>query len=50
MKKMSKLTITISKTNDGLQDYVQIMSDDYKTINITCVTDEIVLEDRRDEN
>lgn len=45
---MTKLTVTVSKTSDGLQDYIQIMSDDYKTINITCVADDIILEDRRD--
>lgn len=43
-----KLNITITKTADGLQDYIQIMSDDCISINIVLVG-EIVVQDHRNE-
>lgn len=43
----AKLTITISKTSDGLRDYVQVMSSDMVSVNVVLIADQIVLEDRR---
>ena len=41
------LTIQVTKTSRGDQDYVQIMSDDYLSVNIVLVADHIkVLDDR----
>jgi len=42
-----KLTITISKTSDDKRCYMQIMSDDYTSINVVLLADEIVVEDKR---
>ena len=42
-----KLNILISKTSDGMRDYVQIMSDDYISVNIALVSEEITVEDKR---
>jgi len=43
-----KLTITITKTADGLREYVQIMSADMFTINIVLIADQVEVEDTRD--
>ncbi len=43
-----KLTITITKTADGLQEYVQIMSADMVSINVVLIADEIEVKDTRD--
>lgn len=43
------LKVTITKTANGLQDYIQIMSDDLMTTNIVLIADQIVVEDHRDE-
>lgn len=42
-----KLTITVTKTSDGLRDYVQIMSADMLSTNVVLVADQIVVEDHR---
>ena len=42
-----KLTVTITKTSDGLRDYIQVMSDDMVSVNVVLVADEIRVEDHR---
>lgn len=42
-----KLKVTVTKTADGLKDYVQIMSDDYTSVNVVMIADEIIVEDAR---
>lgn len=44
---MEGLTVQVTKTRDGLRDYVQITSPDQLSINIVLIADEIVLEDHR---
>jgi len=41
-----KLEIAIQKARDG-RDYVQIMSDDYISINIVLIAEKITVKDRR---
>ena len=41
-----KYRITVSKTSDGDSDYIQIMSDDFLSVNIVLVGS-VDLEDRR---
>lgn len=41
------LTVTISKTSRGDQDYMQIMSEDFQRVNIVLIADEIKFEDKR---
>jgi len=43
-----KLDITITKTSDGLANYIQIMSDDQISVNIVLVAEEIEVEDHRE--
>jgi len=42
-----KLNVTITKTSDGGADYIQIMSDDYVTLNVVLVAEEIKVDDKR---
>jgi hypothetical protein len=42
-----KLTIQVTKTSRGDQDYVQIMSDDFQSVNIVLIADSIKVEDDR---
>lgn len=42
-----KLTITITKTMDGVSDYVQILSGDQFALNIVLIANEIVVRDAR---
>lgn len=42
-----KLTIRISRTEDGKSDYVQILSGDQFTLNIVLIANIIVIRDRR---
>lgn len=42
-----KLDITISKTRSGNQDYIQIISADMVSVNITLVAEEIEIKDMR---
>ncbi len=44
---MDKLTITVTKTANGQQEYVQIMSDDVIEVNIVLIADSIDLKDYR---
>lgn len=41
------LTITVTKTANGQQDYVQIMSGDQFSLNIVLIANKITVEDRR---
>lgn len=45
---MESITIQISKTSDGLRDYMQITSPDQTSINIVLVVGKIVVDDRRE--
>ncbi len=45
---IDKLTIQVTKTSDGLQEYVQIMSGDMLTVNVVLIADEIVVNDGRE--
>ena len=45
---IDKLTIQVTKTSDGLQEYVQIMSGDMLTVNVVLIADEIVINDDRE--
>jgi hypothetical protein len=47
MKALGKLTVLISKTATGENDYLQILSQDQFSINIVLIGDEIVVNDRR---
>ena len=44
-----KLQVTVTKTSDGLSDYIQIISDDMLSVNIVLVVEEVVVEDRRED-
>lgn len=46
---LDKLTVTVTKTSDGLSDYIQVMSADMLTVNIVLIADLIVVEDHRAE-
>jgi len=43
-----KLSVQISKTSRGDQDYMQIMSDDLMSVNIVLIADRIEVNDTRD--
>ena len=43
-----RLRIQVSKTSQGTQDYVQIMSDDMTSVNIVLIADRIEIEDARE--
>lgn len=42
-----ELTITVTKTADGQNNYVQILSKDQFTLNIVLIAQEIKVEDHR---
>lgn len=42
-----KLTVQLSKTSDGGAQYLQVMSDDYTTVNVVLIADEIEVKDDR---
>lgn len=42
-----RLKITISKTSDGRQDYLQVMSDDMISVNVVLVAEKIEVSDAR---
>lgn len=44
-----ELTVTITKTSNGLMDYIQIMSDDSISVNIVLIADSIVVTDHREK-
>jgi len=41
------LKVTVTKTAQGDQDYIQVMSDDQLSVNIVLVADRIELQDMR---
>ena len=41
------LTITVSKTANGLKDYVQVMSGDAVSVNVVLIADRIKIIDSR---
>lgn len=43
-----KLSVTVSKTSRGDQDYLQVMSDDMVSVNVVLVADQITVSDSRD--
>jgi len=43
----NQLNIQITKTSDGKQEYIQIMSADMVTVNVVLVADRIVMQDMR---
>lgn len=42
-----RLSLTLSRTRQGDQDYLQVMSDDQTSINIVLIADEITVHDAR---
>ena len=47
MSPLPNLTVTVTKTADGTNDYVQIVSDDQFALNIVLIAGKIVVEDHR---
>jgi hypothetical protein len=47
-EKEMKLTVTVSKTRNGKQDYLQVMSDDAVSVNVVLVADEVKVNDVRE--
>jgi len=45
---MEGLTVQVTKTSNGLRDYVQITSPDQLSINIVLIADQITVEDHRE--
>lgn len=41
------LNVTITKTQSGIGDYIQIMSEDQTSLNIVLIADEIQVSDHR---
>ena len=44
---LNHLSIVVTKTADGLSDYVQIMSADMLSVNVVLVADAIEVKDSR---
>ncbi len=44
---IEKLTIQVTKTADGLAEYVQVMSSDLLTVNVVLIADQIEILDGR---
>lgn len=42
-----RLSITLSRTRQGDQDYLQVLSDDQTSINLVLIADEITVHDAR---
>lgn len=42
-----ELRVTISKTRDGLGEYLQVMSADQTSVNVVLIAGKIVVEDAR---
>lgn len=47
MPLISQLKVTLSRTSDDLQDYLQIMSSDQTTINVVLIANHINVTDSR---
>jgi len=45
---MNELKITITKTANGKQAYIHIMSDDYTSVNVALIADKISIKDARE--
>ena len=45
-----KLTVTVTKTSDGMSNYIQIMSGDMVSINVVLIAASIAVEDHREED
>ena len=45
----NQLTVTVTKTSNGLFDYVQVMSNDSVSVNIVLIAEKITVEDRREK-
>ena len=45
-----KLRIRVSKTSQGNQDYLQVMSDDMVSVNIVLIAERIEIDDARKRN
>ena len=46
---IAKLRIQVTKTADGLREYVQIMSGDSFTVNVVLIASEIEIFDEREQ-
>ena len=44
---IEKLEVTITKTADGKDEYIQIMSGDYVSVNVVLIAKKIVVKDGR---
>ena len=44
---LQSLTVTVTKTADGLADYVQIMSADQFSVNVVLISQKITVRDAR---
>lgn len=47
MSPLQKLKITVTKTSNGQDEYVQIMSGDQFTVNVVLIASEIEIVDTR---
>ncbi len=47
MTQIEKLRIQVTKTSDGLREYVQIISSDQFTVNVVLIADLIEISDDR---
>jgi hypothetical protein len=47
MSPIQKLRITVTKTANGEDEYVQIMSGDHFTVNVVLIADQIEIVDDR---
>lgn len=48
MTKVDKLTITVAKATNDLQEYLQVISGDNFTVNVVLIADEIEILDARE--
>jgi hypothetical protein len=48
MSALPNLKVTISKTQDGRHDYMQVVSDDQFALNLVVIADKIEVDDRRE--
>jgi len=49
MDMTDKLRVTITKTSNGLADYIQIMSVDTVSVNVVLIAGKIEVQDNRDD-
>ena len=48
MNVLPNLKLTLSKTQDGRHDYLQIVSEDQFALNLVLIADQIEMDDRRE--